>query len=77
MNDNDFKFPEWQIPLSETMLEFDPERFNERAHNVKTLIYKRLAQLPSKNSYGEERKALNDALSMLEFLKRDKVAAWK
>jgi hypothetical protein len=44
MSDGDFKFPEWQIPFKEVLLEFDREQLNEGLPKLEVLL---AAHVPS------------------------------
>jgi hypothetical protein len=45
MSDSELKYPEWQAPLQELILEFDREKLPGKMQNVGILISKRLQQL--------------------------------
>ena len=74
------KFPEWQLPLQDLILEFDRAKLRGKMQRVEALIYDRLQQLNDGNhSHAAEREAINDAVSILRVIKRDKLAYpdWK
>lgn len=79
MNDEELKFPEWQGPFREVLLEFDGEKLKEKIHRMETLITERIRQLQEKGNGQVEQRALFDALSMLRTIKRDKLGFpdWK
>jgi len=80
MSDEELKFPEWQGPLRDAILEFDRERMAEKIQNVEALIFERLRQVSASRDGGRvEYEALNDALSVLRILKRDRLGFpdWK
>jgi hypothetical protein len=67
-------FPEWQVPLQDLILEVDRAQLNEKMQRVEALIYDRLQQLHNEgDGHTAEREALNDAISVLRALKRDKL----
>ena len=68
------QFPEWQVPLQDLILEFDHSKLHEKMQRVEALIYQRLQQL-QENSDGHiaEREAINDAISVLRVIKREKL----
>jgi hypothetical protein len=67
-------FPEWQIPLQDLILEIDRAKLHEKMQRVESLIYDRLQQLQAqRDGHVAEREALNDAISVLRVLKRDKL----
>jgi len=69
----ELRFPEWQAPLQELILEADREKFHERLHIVEDLIFERFRQLAQESDGRDEHQALNDALSILRVIKRDKL----
>ena len=75
MNDVELKFPEWQGPVQELLLEFDPQKWNERAKQIGALILERLKHLDHKSDSRDEKIALQDALTVVRVLKRDKLGA--
>lgn len=80
MGDGDLKFPQWQIPVQEAILEFNRERLREKIQNVETLIYERLQQLQGKdNGAIDEHQSIHDALEILRVMKRDRLGYpdWK
>ncbi len=76
MSDGVLKFPEWQEPLKEVILEFDPEKLLEKIPQVEMIIFERL-QLLRKEIDGHdsetEEEAINDALRVLRILRREKL----
>lgn len=68
------EFPRWQAPLQELILEFDREKFCEKLPIVETAILMRLRQLGAKNDDYRERLALNDGLSVIGAIARDRDA---
>jgi hypothetical protein len=79
MSDSELKYPEWQAPLQEVILEFDREKLWGKVQKVETLIFERLQQLSQGNDGRTEREAINDALPILQVIKRDKLGFpdWK
>jgi hypothetical protein len=75
MADEELRFPEWQGPLQEFILEFDREKALERAQKVEKLLLERLQQLRQGSDGHSELMALNDALSLFRMIKRDKLGA--
>ena len=68
------RFPEWQLPLQDLILEFDRAKLREKMQRVEALIYDRLQQLNSgSNGHSAEREAINDAVSILLVIKKDKL----
>jgi hypothetical protein len=79
MGDGELKYPEWQTPLQELILEFDSEKLRVKIQNVETLIFERVQQLRQECDARIEQEAINDALSVLRTIKRDKLGYpdWK
>ena len=72
-NDMNLKFPEWQAPLQDLILEFDRETMLRKMPEVETRIIERLRSLSRDGEAQDERTALNDALSVIRVLKRDRL----
>ena len=79
MSEEELQFPEWQGPLQDVILEFDRERMVEKIQGVEAMIFERLRQLSLSSDSQVEHDALNDALSVLRILKRDRLGFpdWK
>ena len=79
MSDEELQFPAWQGPLQDVILEFDRERMRKKIQDVEALIFERLRQLSVSSDGRVEHDALNDALSVLRILKRDRLgySDWK
>jgi hypothetical protein len=79
VSDEELKFPDWQVPLQQVILEFDRERMLEKVQEVEALIFDRLRQLSVSSDGRTEHDALNDALSVLRILKRERLGFpdWK
>ena len=73
MSDEELKFPEWQGPLQDLILEFDRQKLAEKIQEVETLIFKRQQRLSQAVGSQAEREALHDALNILRVIKRDKL----
>ncbi len=74
MNDKiELPYPEWQGPLQEAILEFDREKLAEKAMKVEALILERLRQLQQSNDGHNERTAINDGLSVLRTIRRERL----
>jgi hypothetical protein len=66
---NELKFPQWQRPLQELLLERDQTRLTRRMEEVERLISIRFLRLQNENDCIDERQALTDALSLLRIVK--------
>ena len=73
MTEEELQFPEWQRPLQDVILEFDRERMLKKIQDVEALIFDRLRQISVTNDGRVEHDALNDALSVLRILKRERL----
>jgi len=73
MNDKNFKFADWQVPLQELALESDHEKLHKKILKVETLIFERLQKLNDDGDSRVERQAIYDALLILRNTKRDKL----
>lgn len=72
MNDESLRFPAWQVPLQELILEFNRAKLPAKTQEVEKLIVDRLGKLRFEVS-SDEYAALNDAVSILRVLKRDRL----
>jgi hypothetical protein len=68
---NDLKYPDWQIPFRDALLEFDKNKLKERLTEVEMAIFNRQQALSRSSDSREERQAIEDALATLRVLKRD------
>jgi hypothetical protein len=73
MSEGELKFPEWQAPLQEAILEFDPAKLQEELKRVEGLIQQRIQDLSHSTDGPAERLAIDDALSLLRIIKRDRL----
>lgn len=69
----ELKFPQWQAPLQDLILEFDPVKLEEKIRTVETLLFDRLQQLDHGNGGRDEKTALQDALSIIRIMQRDRL----
>ena len=73
MTDGPLKFPQWQAPLQDLILEFDPVKLPEKIAVVEALLFARLQQLNHAAENRDEKTALQDALSIVRIMKRDRL----
>ena len=74
MEQEELKFPEWQRPVQDVILEFDPEKLGEKVQKVELLLFERSQQLAAMNGDGkQERLAIDDALGILRGIKHDRL----
>ncbi len=68
---DDLKYPEWQEPFRQALLEANREKLNERLMVVEAEVLKRLYSISEDPACVEERQAIRDALSTIRVLKRE------
>ncbi len=68
---DELKYPEWQEPFRQALLESDREELKEQLMAVETVIVKRLESIAEDSAYREEQQAIRDALSTIRILKRE------
>ena len=73
MTDGPLKFPQWQAPLQDVILEFDPVKLTEKIRAVEALLLARLQQLNHAAENRDEKIAVQDALSIVRIMKRDRL----
>jgi hypothetical protein len=70
---DDLKYPEWQNPFREALLEIDCEKLQSKMMKAEEAIFQRLQQLAGTSGSEAERQAIEDAISALRVLKREKL----
>jgi hypothetical protein len=70
---SELKYPEWQAPLQDVILELNREKLAEKAQKVEMLMGERLQQLRERDDSRDEQEAIHYALSVLRGIKRDKL----
>ena len=73
MSDGKLKYPKWQAPLQEVIFEPDRKKLGDKIQKLEVLILERVLQLQLESDGDSEQEAINDALSILRALKRDKL----
>ena len=68
MSDEELRYPEWQKPLQDLILEFDREKLAEKVKSVEALIIERDRQLRVSGESTDERVALSDAMAIIRVL---------
>jgi len=61
-------FPDWQPLYHEAVFELNPEKLTRRVAAARNTIYARLATLGDQPANARERKALRDALDVLDIV---------
>jgi hypothetical protein len=69
------KYPEWQQPFQEALLELNRQRLKERVAVAEKAIVRRLQSISLEQASEAERVALADALSSLRVLKKEIVGS--
>ena len=79
MSDGKLKYPKWQAPLQEVIFEPDRKKLADKIQNLEALILGRIQQLQLASDGDSEQEAINDVLSTLRALKRDRLdnSDWK
>jgi hypothetical protein len=69
------RYPWWQKPYQEALIEIDNDKLRERVAAAESAILNRLqAMSPNRDTLGE-RQAIEDALASLRYLKRETLAS--
>jgi hypothetical protein len=69
------KYPQWQEPLAEAILEFDARRLPAKMRRAEEAIANRLRELASENENEQERRMLSDGLSIIRGVKEDRLCS--
>ena len=67
------RYPEWQGPFQEALLEIDREKLQSKMMKAEEAIFDRLQQLAGTSDSEAERQAIEDAISALRVLKTEKL----
>jgi hypothetical protein len=75
----ELKYPKWQAEFQDAIIEFDREKLFEKVQKFETAIFIRLQQLASSKDHHAERQAIDDALSTIRVLKKERLSHpdWK
>jgi hypothetical protein len=74
MGDSDkLKYPSWQTPLREAVLEADPKKLAKKIQEVEARISERLQAIASDADHQDERQAIAHAASILRVLKKEEL----
>jgi hypothetical protein len=63
------KYPEWQTPYQEALLESDEKKLEAKIHLAEWKICRRLQTISADSNHQEEKAAIADALNRLGSLK--------
>ena len=72
VDDGGMKYPSWQVPLQNVIVESDSERLHQRIQVVEVLIFARFQQLRQESDAQNELDAINDAFSILRKIKHER-----
>ena len=67
------RYPEWQGPFQEALLEIDREKLQSKMMKAEEAIFERLQQLTGTSDSEAERHAIADAIASLRVLKTEKL----
>ena len=67
------RYPQWQGPLQEVILEFDREKLSEKVQSTEALILERLQQLQQSSDGYHERDAVRSALALVRLIKHERL----
>ena len=75
----ELKYPEWQRPLRDAIVELDESKLQELLQVAESAILQRQQAIAAGPNHGEERQAIQDALAILRAFKRNHVRfpGWK
>lgn len=71
---DDLRYPQWQSPLQEAILEFDEEKLTEKALQAEAAILRRLQELRQSNNGHHEHAAISYGLSLLRSIKAERLS---
>ena len=76
---SDIEYPEWQKTFIEALLEANPGKLPAKIFDAEGAIFKRMQALQTSSDGYREWEAIQDALSSLRVLQREKLAypAWE
>ena len=73
MSDSELKYPSWQTPLRQALLEGNPEKLAKKIEEVEARMSERLRAMASDRRHHDEWEAIVDAAAVLHVLKNDKL----
>ena len=69
----ELKYPSWQTPLRQAMLEVDPKKLAKKIQEVEDRLFERLLEMAPDTAHRDERKAIAGATAILRALKKDEL----
>jgi hypothetical protein len=73
VSDSELKYPSWQTPLRQALLEGNPEKLAKKIREVEARISERLLEMASDTGHRDEREAIVDAAAILRVLKKEEL----
>jgi hypothetical protein len=73
ISEEQLQFPEWQTPLLEAVLEFDPDKLPQKIQYAEAVIFQRLEKIRLGNHSQSEEAAMQDALSVIRRIRKDRL----
>ena len=67
------KYPQWQKPLAEAILESNPQHLREKVQRAEEAIVRRIEELAFDPRNGRESQALVDGLELLRIVKKERL----
>lgn len=69
MDTQPLKYPLWQVPLFDAIVEIRALELNEKVGKAEAVLVERLQVLSSTSDHYDERRAITDALATVRLLK--------
>jgi hypothetical protein len=73
VSDSELKYPSWQTPLRQALLEGNPEKLAKKIREVEVRISERLLEMAPDTDPQDERQAIVDAAAILRVLKKEEL----
>jgi hypothetical protein len=70
--ENELRYPKWQIPVQDAILETSLAQFPEKVRAAEAKISERLRQIGQSNGDRHERDAIDFSLSLLRAIKQER-----
>ena len=69
----ELRYPQWQSPLQEVILELNRERLSEKALHAEAVILERLRELQQSSDSEDEKEAIRYGLALLKSIKCERL----
>jgi hypothetical protein len=70
-DDGVIKYPDWEKPVQEAVVEVDKDKLKSQVGAAETAIFNRLQAISRSPDHAAEHQAIADALALIRVLKRD------